>query len=279
MIHGKDVLMRRSRFTLAVIALLIVTGLLAGCDSPLPAPPSPTAARPSATAEWTLPCAIPAPPSGAGSACTPAPRDKWVQATVVSITDGDTIQVRIGGETRKLRYIGMDTPERGQPGYTAAKDVNAELVAGQTVYLEKDCREDDGERLLRYVWLADGRMVNEELVRMGVALAVAYTPDTRHRWRLEQAAFQAWQEESGFWAGGADAFPYAIVAVNALPVLQGPGEEQPVKGTVMCGDALAVYGRSADGGWLQVRGPDRTGGWVRATGVELAVPLDAVAVE
>lgn len=47
----------------------------------------------------------------------------------------------------------------------------------------------------------------------------------------------------------------------------------------MCGDVLAVYGRTADGAWFQVRAPDRTGGWVRAIGVELALPVDAVPVE
>jgi endonuclease YncB( thermonuclease family) len=266
--------MRRSLF--AIIALLVIAGLLAACEPP-PAPASPTA-HPSATAGRALPCSTPVPPSGAGSACTPAPRGKWVQAVVISITDGDTVQVRIGGGIHKLRYIGMDTPERSQPGYAAARDANAQLVAGQMVVLEKDCREDDGERLLRYVWLADGRMVNEELVRVGVALAVAYPPDTRHRARLEQAALEAWRESRGFWAGGADAFLYAIVVVNALAIHEGPGEEQAVRGAVMCGDALAVYGRSADGDWLQVRGPDRTGGWVRTNGVGLSGSAQAIPV-
>ncbi len=197
----------------------------------------------------------------------------------MGITDGDTIKVRIGGETLPLRYIGIDTPERNQPGYEAAKEANARLVAGQTVYLERDCREDDGERLLRYVWLADGRMVNEELVRMGYALAVTWRPNTRHRARLEQAALEAWRESRGFWAGGVGAFPYAMTAVNTLAIHTGPDEAWEDRGTAMCGDALAVYGRTADGAWLQVRAPDRTGGWVRADGVLLAVPVDAVPVQ
>jgi hypothetical protein len=151
---------------------------------------------------------------------------------------------------------------------------------GQTVWLEKDRSDADVYgRLLRYVWLADGRMVNEEIVRAGYALAVTWQPDTRHRVRLEQAATEAWRESRGFWAGGAGAFPYAMVAVNALAIYTGPDESQAVKAAAMCGDALAVYGRTADGAWLQVRGPDRTGGWVRAIGVELAVPVDAVPVE
>ncbi len=258
--------MKPARRLLLVITFLLIAAALAACEPtpiPTPAPPSPTAAR-------ALPCVLPTPPAGPGSACTPAPRDRWTQATVVGITDGDTIQVRIGSEIRKVRYIGMDTPERNQPGYEAAKDANARLVAGQTVYLERDCREDDGERLLRYVWLADGRMVNEELVRMGVALPVQYGPDTRHHLRLEAAAREAWAARRGFWADGADAFPYAMVVVNALAVHAGPGDAEPVRGAFLCGDALAVYDRSAEGAWLQVRGPDHSGGWVRAAGVDMA---------
>lgn len=263
----------RARLLRAALALIIaVFMLLPACE---PAPVS-TPPAPAAPPGHPLPCVVPATPAGPGSACTPAPRGQWIEATVVSITDGDTIQVRIGSETRRLRYIGIDTPERNQPGYQAAKDANAHLVAGQRVYLERDCRDDDGERLLRYVWLADGRMVNEELVRMGVALPVRYPPDTRHHLRLEAAAREAWAARRGFWAGGDDAFPYAMVVINALGVHEGPGDAQPIKGALMCGDALAIYGRNANGTWLQVRGPDRTGGWVRAEGVLLSRPVDTV---
>lgn len=265
--------MRRTHVILAVIAIFFVLCLLAGCK---PAP-SPTLTSPSATPARALPCTIPA---SSGAISTPAPRSQMVEAVVVSITDGDTIRVQIGGETRSLRYIGVDAPERNQPGYEAANDANRALVMGQTVWLERDRSDTDVySRLLRYVWLTDGRMVNEELVRSGFALAVTWQPDTRHRARLEHAALEAWRESRGFWAGGEGAFPYAMVAVNALAVHAGPDDAQPVKGAAMCGDALAVYGRTADGAWLEVRAPDRTGGWVRADGVQLAVPVDAVAAQ
>src|SRR5687768_11505921 len=34
-------------------------------------------------------------------------------ASVINIIDGDTIDVRLNGRTERVRYIGMDTPERG----------------------------------------------------------------------------------------------------------------------------------------------------------------------
>ena len=61
---------------------------------------------------------------------------------------------------------------------------NTKLVDGKAVFLEKDVSEVDRyDRLLRYVWLADGTawtLVNLELVRQGVAIAKSYPPDTRY---------------------------------------------------------------------------------------------------
>lgn len=93
---------------------------------------------------------------------------------VVSIVDGDTIRVLHNGEEIKLRYIGMDTPEQGQPGAAEATEANRRLVEGQQVTLVKDVSETDGSgRLLRYVYLASGLFVNLELVKQGVAVAAS----------------------------------------------------------------------------------------------------------
>src|SRR5690606_18046200 len=76
-------------------------------------------------------------------------------AVVASVTDGDTVVLADG---RRLRYIGIDTPETTGECYASeASARNAELVLGKTVYFEKDVSEfDPFERLLRYVYLADG---------------------------------------------------------------------------------------------------------------------------
>ena len=117
-----------------------------------PATESPTATpRPTATAEPTA-----------------TPVD---QALVVRVIDGDTIEVDRAGGRINLRYIRIDTPESvaaGQPVACFALEAtnrNKELVEGKTVLLEKDVSETDQfGRLLRYVYLEDGRMVNELLV-------------------------------------------------------------------------------------------------------------------
>ncbi len=97
------------------------------------------------------------------------------QAQVVNVVDGDTIDVLIGGQEFRLRYSGMDTPERGEPGYAEATAANVALVSGKTVTLEKDISETDRfGRLLRYVYI-DGEMVNARLVEDGYAVP-ALTP-------------------------------------------------------------------------------------------------------
>ena len=122
-------------------------------------------------------------------------------AKVTKIVDGDTIDVRLNGRTYRVRYIGMNTPERDKPFFSRATDENRQLVGGQTVYLEKDVSETGPYgRLLRYVYLDDGSMVNQRLVENGFAQVATYPPDTKYVdcFRLSQA--DARENGVGLWA-------------------------------------------------------------------------------
>jgi len=100
-------------------------------------------------------------------------------AQVTRVIDGDTIDVRMNGETWRVRYIGINTPERDEPCYAEASAANEALVEGQAVRLVKDVSETDPfDRLLRYVYVGD-TFVNLELVRDGYAEATLYQPDER----------------------------------------------------------------------------------------------------
>ena len=102
------------------------------------------------------------------------------EATVLRVVDGDTIDVEINGERQRVRYIGMNTPERNEPCFDEATQANVELVQGKVVRLVKDVSETDRyDRLLRYVYVGDV-FVNEEMVRLGYAEAVLYRPDDEH---------------------------------------------------------------------------------------------------
>ena len=101
------------------------------------------------------------------------------QVSVVSVVDGDTIDVRIDGKTQRLRYYGVDTPERGDRCFREATDRNQRLI-GSTVLMLPDARNQDRyQRLLRYVFLQDGTSVDATLVAEG--LGHAWRQDGRYK--------------------------------------------------------------------------------------------------
>ncbi len=140
------------------------------------------------------------------------------QAQVVRVIDGDTIEVMIEGQSYRVRYIGMDTPERGDPFFQEATDANARLVANQTVTLVKDVSETDRYgRLLRYVYLADGTFVNAELVRQGYALVATYPPDVAHQELFVALQQEAREAEVGLWGEG-NAAAVGATEVAVVPI-------------------------------------------------------------
>ena len=117
--------------------------------------------------------------------------------TVEDIVDGDTADVLIGGRMYRVRYYGVDTPERGQRCFREATDRNQQLVEiGEKIYLLKDAREfDDFNRLLRYVFLEDGVSVDATLVAEGYG--AAWRRDGRYRDELVSLEAEAAQAERG----------------------------------------------------------------------------------
>lgn len=116
----------------------------------------------------------PLPTNTPGGSAPPAGGE---QGIVVSVIDGDTIDVRIGSETVRVRYVGMNTPERDEACYSDARRANADLVDGRTVTLVTDVSNTDRfGRLLRYIYVGDV-FVNARLVEQGYAEVVSYPPD------------------------------------------------------------------------------------------------------
>jgi len=115
-------------------------------------------------------------------------------ARVVQVIDGDTIDVNLNGQQVRVRYVGVNTPERDQSCYSEARAANSSMVSGQTVTLVRDTSDTDQYgRLLRYIYVGD-TFVNEQLIRGGWAEVVVYQPDDQYAddfRRLEQQAAQA----------------------------------------------------------------------------------------
>jgi micrococcal nuclease len=140
-----------------------------------------------------------------------------VEAGVLRIVDGDTIELTSG---QKVRYIGINTPESVDPrrpvqcfGKEAAEK-NRILVESKTVRLEKDVSETDKYgRLLRYVYVGD-QMVNELLVREGFAQIDTYPPDIKYVDKFKQDQILARSEGKGMWSGCPEPSSSAILEKN-----------------------------------------------------------------
>ncbi|MDD4028368.1 MAG: thermonuclease family protein [Caldisericia bacterium] len=107
---------------------------------------------------------------------------------VTDVVDGDTIVVNDG---TRIRYIGINTPEKGQRYYSEAKERNRQLVQGKTIYLEFDESQFDSfGRTLAYVYTEEG-FVNELIVKSGLAMEFYRSPNGKYRKLLKRAEEEA----------------------------------------------------------------------------------------
>ena len=104
---------------------------------------------------------------------------------VTSFADGDTITVDMDGTEEKIRMIGVDTPETHDPRKAvqcfgqAASDYTKQLIGSQPVRLVADplgTNRDRYDRLLRYIYLPDGRLVEAEIIKGGYGFAYTSFP-------------------------------------------------------------------------------------------------------
>lgn len=149
--------------------------------------------------------------SGPGN--SPAPPPPEGEYEVVRVVDGDTIKVRplapVDGERpeERVRLLGIDTPESVKPDSPVepwgpeASEFTREFLAGGRVRLVFDRRtRDDYGRLLAYVYVGE-TMLNEELVRAGLAEAKGYSGDAQNmQRRLERAEDEARRARRGIWS-------------------------------------------------------------------------------
>jgi len=127
--------------------------------------------------------------------------------TVREVIDGDTIVLHDG---RKVRYLGINAPEHGQPYAREGTNSNRRLVGGLSVRLEFDqVREDRHGRLLAYVYATkcevrgtkcgEETLVNEQLLAEGLAHVFFMPPNTRYAERFLQVQEKAHTAKRGMW--------------------------------------------------------------------------------
>jgi micrococcal nuclease len=123
---------------------------------------------------------------------------------VVRVVDGDTIII---APNKRVRLIGVNAPESVKPDSPVepwgpeAGEFTREFLAGGTVRLEYDReRVDRFGRYLAYVWVGK-RMLNEELLRAGLAhweRHFNYASEKKQRFR--EAQDEARRAGRGIWS-------------------------------------------------------------------------------
>ncbi|MBM4763406.1 thermonuclease family protein [Bacillus sp. B15-48] len=134
-------------------------------------------------------------------------QENRLSATVISVTDGDTIRVKlVNGEEERVRLTLVDTPETKhprlgeQPFGQEASDFTTEQLTGKEVLLELDVQErDQYGRLLAYVWV-DDTLYNEVLIEKGYARIAVFPPNTKYVDQFEKVQKKAQEDGVGIWS-------------------------------------------------------------------------------
>jgi micrococcal nuclease len=139
---------------------------------------------------------------------------------VLKVVDGDTLKIEHQGRIENLRLIGIDTPE-SRVNKKAQKDAARQhedlkkiLLLGQEatryvkllvkprdairVEFDRQIRDKYG-RLLGYVYLPNGKMLNEEIVKAGYASLLTYPPNVKYEHKFLRAYREARENNRGLW--------------------------------------------------------------------------------
>ncbi|MFN8591722.1 MAG: thermonuclease family protein [Thermomicrobiales bacterium] len=155
---------------------------------------------------------------------------------LVSVTDGDTIDVIRDGQLEAVRMVGVDAAESGGPyqdrecfGIESGNFLQWLTGQGGQIYLEQD-REDRDRygRLLRWVWLErDGTvyLLNEAVIRAGYAERYRDTPNRRYVDELTDAEAFAQGYGAGLWSACEGETPR--LGLDQVPAASAPTTTPP----------------------------------------------------
>lgn len=130
------------------------------------------------------------------------------EVTVDQHIDGDTTRFNYNGSSESFRYLIINTPEIGRDGeqdepyaQEAFERTQKLLDNAGTITVEFDEeKQDHYDRYLAYVY-ADGEMINETLVREGLAsVDYVHPPNDKYEDMLRDAEDEAKSEGAGMWS-------------------------------------------------------------------------------
>jgi len=138
-------------------------------------------------------------------------------ARVMRIINGDTLTILYQGKWEEIKLLGLDMPETTlndrvyekalknsttpaeiiNRGLTGREFVKKYLQYGSQIWIEFDTqRRDHFSRLLGYVYLADGRMLNEVILKAGLSEPLLISPNLKYKQRFLELARLAQKEKS-----------------------------------------------------------------------------------
>lgn len=115
---------------------------------------------------------------------------------VLEVIDGDTFKINQGNETRRVRLMGVNTPETGKCLSHEAKEKLASLVLGKDVTLADQFSDPYG-RIMANVFIAD-TYVNREILLSGLG-RMDYNKNP-HKEELKTAYVKAREEKRGIFS-------------------------------------------------------------------------------
>ena len=96
----------------------------------------------------------------------------FIVGTVTRVVDGDTAEITVDGTKRRVRFLGVDTPETVHPNKPVqyfgpeASAFTKQTLTGKRVWLEYDKNPQDRyNRHLAYIWTAKPKTITDETMR------------------------------------------------------------------------------------------------------------------
>lgn len=140
---------------------------------------------------------------------------------LLKVVDGDTLKIEHQGRIESIRLIGIDTPETRinkkaqKDAARSGEDIKKIISLGQEatryvkilvkpgdplrVEFDRQIRDKYG-RLLGYVYLPSGKMLNEEIVKAGYANLMTYPPNVKYEEKFLRAYREARENNRGLWS-------------------------------------------------------------------------------
>lgn len=127
--------------------------------------------------------------------------NETVTGTVTSVTDGDSVRVRLDGTTHTIpvRLEGIDAPEIREPFSNQARNATRVLMFDKKVQV-KAIDVDNYDRLVGRV-IVDGKDASVELLQAGLACHFTRFANDAV---LASAQLNAVKAGKGFWAAGTE---------------------------------------------------------------------------